>query len=64
MFMGATRYPVSARALGIIIALNCRSFIESLRASTDLCFRLMANMSVRLQRLLGEVEALTQRYES
>lgn len=62
MFMGAARYPVSARALGTsrLIALNCRSFIESLRASTDLCFRLMANMSVRLHRLLGEVEALTQ----
>jgi CRP-like cAMP-binding protein len=61
MFMGAPRYPVNARALGTtrVVALDSRNFTEILRASVDLCFRLMANMSVRLHRLLGEVEALT-----
>lgn len=61
MFMGAPRYPVNARALGTtrVVALDNATFTSILRASVDLCFRLLANMSVRLHRLLGEVEALT-----
>ncbi len=62
MFLGAARYPVGARALGVsrLISFDSAHFLAQLHASTELCFRLMANLSMRLHRLLGEVEALSQ----
>lgn len=61
MFMGAPRYPVNARAIGTtrLIGLDTRIVGDVLRGSTALCFRRMANMSLRLPHLFGEVEALT-----
>lgn len=61
MFMGAPRYPVNARALGTtrVVALGNANFTTLLRGSIDVCFCLLANLSVRLHRLLGEVESLT-----
>jgi CRP/FNR family transcriptional regulator, dissimilatory nitrate respiration regulator len=61
MFMGVPRYPVNARAIGAtrLVGLHTGSVSDVLRGSTALCLRLMANMSLRLHRLLGEVEALT-----
>lgn len=61
MFMGGSRYPVNSQALSEsrLVALSNRPFVEMIGASPDLCLRLLANLSVRLHRLIGDVESLT-----
>lgn len=61
MFMDAQRYPVSAQALvaAELYAINNRNFLSVLRESVDTCFRVMADMSVRLHHRLNEIDALT-----
>ena len=51
------------RALGIgtteLIGISNATFRNVLQTSTEACFRLMADMSQRLHRRLGEIDALT-----
>lgn len=61
MFFEHQRYPVNAAALHPteLISFDSASYIEILRQSVDACFRLMADMSVRLHARINEVEALS-----
>jgi len=60
-FMREQRYPVNAAALGTteLIGISNATFRNVLQTSTEACFRLMADMSQRLHRRLGEIDALT-----
>lgn len=60
-FMREHRYPVNAAALGAteVIGISNATFRSILQASPETCFRLMADMSRRLHRRLGEIDALT-----
>ena len=55
------RYPVRSTAIGRteVIAIDSRKFVELLRESIDTCFRVMADMSVRLRRMIKEIDDLT-----
>jgi CRP-like cAMP-binding protein len=61
MFMQGGSYPVFAEALGPteVISFDNETFRDLIRHSVDSCFRLLATMSVQLQRLLGEIEGLS-----
>lgn len=61
MFMDVPLYPVNAQALtsADIYAINNKQFISILRDSVDTCFRVMADISMRLHQLLNEIDALT-----
>lgn len=61
MFMDVQRYPVSAQALAPteLYGINNKTFLSILRGSIDTCFRVTADMSVRLHQLLNEIDALT-----
>ena len=61
MFMERQNYPVSAEALAAseVYSFDSRSFMQVLRESTDTCFRLMADMSMRLHMRLNEIDHLT-----
>ncbi|NIR62016.1 MAG: Crp/Fnr family transcriptional regulator [Gammaproteobacteria bacterium] len=61
MFMEGHRYPVNAQALEptTLIAVDNRVFLALLRRSPETCFRLMADMSMRLHQLVNEINALT-----
>jgi len=54
-------YPVSAEAIepSEVLAFDCATMLGILRGSVDSCFRLMANMSQRLHKQIGEVDKLT-----
>lgn len=61
MFLDIPAYPVNAQALADtkVYAIKNRAFMEILRGSVDLCFKLMADISMRLKRHLNEIDALT-----
>lgn len=61
MFMGGPRYPVNCQALAEsrVLAIPNRPFLDMIGASPTACFRLLANLSVRLHRLVNEIESLT-----
>lgn len=62
MFMGMKgRYPVNAQALSEtrLFAIEQKSFLDMLRASPELCFKLMGALSLRLHALVNQIEALT-----
>lgn len=61
MFMERQNYPVSAEAIAAseVYSFDNRSFIQLLRDSTDTCFRLIADMSMRLHMRLNEIDHLT-----
>jgi CRP-like cAMP-binding protein len=61
MFLEIPTYPVNAQALANVelYAIKNRVFIEILRDSVDICFQVMAAMSVRLKHHLNEIDALT-----
>lgn len=60
MFMGGN-YPVCAAALAPsrLIAIDGRHLRQWLAQDTGRCFRLMAAMSMRMQKLVGDIERLT-----
>lgn len=60
MFMGGN-YPVCAAALAPsrLIAIDGAHLRHWLAQDTGRCFRLMAAMSVRMQKLVGDIEQLT-----
>jgi len=61
MFMESRSYPVNAEALAAseLIAFDSKTFLDILRESVDTCFRVMADMSMRLRMRLGEIDGLT-----
>jgi CRP-like cAMP-binding protein len=61
MFAEKPAYPVRASALGEsrLIGINSRDFLLLLRESVDTCFRVMGDMSMRLQRMIKEIDDLT-----
>ncbi len=61
MFGERPRYPVTAAAIGAtrLIAVESRPFLDLLSESTATCFRLMTDMSVRLRRMIKEIDDLT-----
>lgn len=60
MFMGA-RYPVHAETVEPVrlIAFDSQDFSDLLHGNSELCFRLMANMSRRMHGLINEIDRLT-----
>lgn len=60
MFMEEPNYPVCADAVRAseVYSFDCASFLDILRTSTDTCFRVMADMSMRLRRQMGEIDNL------
>ncbi len=61
MFMEKQLYPANAQTLKAseIISVNTQLFRSLLRSSPNACFRMMANLSMRLHRRLNEIETLT-----
>jgi CRP/FNR family transcriptional regulator, dissimilatory nitrate respiration regulator len=61
MFMERQNYPVSAEAICAteVYSFDNRGFVQLLRDSTDTCFRLIADMSMRLHMRLNEIDHLT-----
>lgn len=61
MFMEHRRYPVSATALTEteLFAFSNQTFLELLQDNTDLCLRLMADLSKWLHQCLIEIDSLT-----
>lgn len=61
MFMDRPCYPVNATALSRtqVISFDNRRFLEVLRESFDLCFRVMGAMCQRLRGLVKEIDDLT-----
>ncbi len=61
MFMERQTYPVNADALTAseVIAFDNKTFLKILRESVDTCFRVMADMSMRLRRRLNDIEAIS-----
>ncbi len=61
MFADRPRYPVRASAIGntLVMGFDSEAFKALLRESVDTCFRLMADMSLRLRHLIKEIDDLT-----
>ena len=61
MFADRPRYPVRASAIGdtLVMGFDSDAFKVLLRESVDTCFRLMADMSLRLRHLIKEIDDLT-----
>ncbi len=61
MFRDIPVYPVNAQALANVecYAIKNRVFIDILKGSVDLCFQVMADISMRLKRHLNEIDSLT-----
>lgn len=61
MFSERPSYPVRASAMGEVelVAINSARFLDLLRESVDTCFRVMGDMSIRLRRMIKEIDDLT-----
>ena len=61
MFTNQSDYPVSSAALTdtIVISINAKNFQEMLWDSTGTCLLLLGDMSLRLRRLIKEIDTLT-----
>jgi len=61
MFLDSPAYPLSAQSLSDVelVVVNNTGFHQLLADSTETCFRVMANISIRLRQLLNEIDALT-----
>jgi len=61
LFLNAATYPVTAQSIAEseLIALDASTYRAILRESVDTCFRVMANMSLRLHELIEHIEQLT-----
>ncbi|MEO5365188.1 MAG: Crp/Fnr family transcriptional regulator [Magnetococcus sp. WYHC-3] len=66
MFMEAPNYPVSAEATQTsrVLSFSNSDFLDLLRASTETCFRLMADMSRRMRCQVVEIDGLSLRSAS
>jgi CRP-like cAMP-binding protein len=61
MFTSQTDYPVSSASLSetIVISINAKKFQEMLWDSTATCLLLLGDMSLRLRKLIKEIDTLT-----
>ena len=61
MFTNKADYPVSSAALSetTVIAINAKNFHDMLWDSTATCLLLLGDMSVRLRKLVNEINTLT-----
>lgn len=61
MFQEVPSYPVHAQALANseLLVIASDGFSELLSSSVESCFKVMGSLSMRLRRLLGEIDALT-----
>lgn len=61
MFTNQSDYPVSSAALSetIVISINAKNFQEMLWDSTGTCLLLLGDMSLRLRKLIKEIDTLT-----
>lgn len=61
MFTNQADYPVSSAALSeaIVISINAKNFQEMLWDSTGTCLLLLGDMSLRLRKLIKEIDTLT-----
>jgi CRP-like cAMP-binding protein len=61
MFIEQPTYPVNATSIGKsrLLSFESAPYMEILRNSTETCFRLMADMSMRLKHLINEIEILS-----
>ncbi len=61
MFNRVPTYPLNAAALSKskLVSFSNESYVDILHGSTDACFATMAKMSMRLHRLIGEIDRLT-----
>jgi len=61
MFSDKPGYPVRATAIGKVslVAIDSKPFLDLLRESVDTCFRVMGDMSVRLRKMIKEIDDLT-----
>lgn len=61
MFQGQARYPVNATAIGHteLISINNSDFLNLLRGSVETCFKMMADMSLRLRHMVKEIDEIS-----
>ncbi|MDH5786524.1 MAG: Crp/Fnr family transcriptional regulator [Chromatiales bacterium] len=61
MFQEVPRYPVHAQVLADseLLCIASSGFVTLLSSSVESCFKVMGSLSIRLRRLLGEIDALT-----
>ena len=61
MFSDQPTYPVRATSIGgtVLVAIESKVFLDLLRESVDTCFRVMGDMSMRLRRMIKEIDDLT-----
>ncbi|RME34752.1 MAG: Crp/Fnr family transcriptional regulator [Gammaproteobacteria bacterium] len=61
MFMGQTCYPVTTVSVGesVVLSFSNAVFKDLLRRSPETCFRMLADLSMRLHRWVEEVDQLT-----
>ncbi|MCY3768802.1 MAG: Crp/Fnr family transcriptional regulator [Gammaproteobacteria bacterium] len=61
MFLEQPHYPVSAEAINasVLYRFNIRTYLELLSQSRELCFALLGDLSIRLRRMLNEIERLS-----
>ena len=61
IFMENRCYPLNAEAIGQteLLAFDSNTFLKVLAESKDACFRLLADMSMRLHQRLNEIDYLT-----
>ncbi|OOZ36880.1 Crp/Fnr family transcriptional regulator [Solemya velesiana gill symbiont] len=61
MFLEVPAYPVRASAIEKtqLIAFDNKAFLDLLRESVDTCFRIMADISMRLRSMVDEIDRLT-----
>lgn len=62
MFMQKHAYPVTAQALidSVVYAIPNQAYLDILAQSTEYCFRLLADLSMRLHHHLQELDHLAQ----
>lgn len=61
IFQDLPTYPLNAQALvdSELLVISGNGFVELLSGSVESCFKVMASLSMRLRKLLGEIDALT-----
>lgn len=61
LFMEQKSYPVSAEALtkSSVVAIRAQTYLQLLQNRSDLCFKIMGSLCVRLHQRLQEIERLS-----
>ena len=61
IFRGIAGYPVNAQALcdSVVLRINAATYMKTLRHSPEVCFKVMAALSVRLHWLMTELDRLS-----